>query len=231
MHADKNLKKITLPYSSAAIQFAIDFMYIGTIPDVPTCEITSFDTLLEAFLVADYLELPFGKPLAENMDKAFKKIRGESFPVISRYSDQAELGKHAVEKSTRILLEGEINRARMYRILRIPSTEFYTFASVSHNSDVPSEKVGTYKTVIIVLIEWLKINADFKPKARSNVGVKKLRKAEGEVSNPLLLEIVEYAFEKIDFEKLPQEFIHQTVDCGLFSDLQMLNIFRSLPPK
>ncbi|KAJ3122806.1 hypothetical protein HK098_002459 [Nowakowskiella sp. JEL0407] len=216
---------------------------------------------MESFVVADYLELPFGTVLAQNMEAAFKSIKSEikvnyrSYEayVVKAAEEKVEAFGKIMEKYENVGLvasnnnffniyvhfdiqavkdyertgsstKDTINKQRLFRILQIPSTSFAYCTPVPYSSNVPADEAGSYESVVRILIQWIVINLnEGNPNlAKKFVGIQK---------SAQFLEIALFASRAIQFSKFSHEFIHDTVDCGLFDDRQMLDIYRSMPVK
>ncbi|KAJ3116637.1 hypothetical protein HK098_006528 [Nowakowskiella sp. JEL0407] len=234
--------KISLPYSSAAIDIILDYIYADAFPTELDCtEKYDFDTLLQAFLAADYLELPFYTELAQNIMKAYtakyvattsdekRTFIENTVDVFKKYEtlrpvvDDKSLA--SIFKTLDVLTlknsrhKGfsfdRVSKDQLYRIL-----QFSPFAFDSTLSTLPSSQTQSYlhtgsnskyEMIFKFLLKWLKCHHRF---------------TANSTPSPETSEIATFAFQSIEFSQFSRDFIQHKVDCGLFSDKQMLDIYR-----
>ncbi|KAJ3122805.1 hypothetical protein HK098_002458 [Nowakowskiella sp. JEL0407] len=250
--ADDETGQITLPYSSGAIELIVNFIDNERIPNKYTCETIKFEDLIQAFLAADFLEIPLGQSLSENMLESFYMTINKHIVYTRKYKEYA---REKLERETRIReigaamekyefnplvsenehlriiqrhydleivknfeqnqrqLKNDISKQCLFRILSIPPTHFQSYTI----SDPTDRKPRSYTSTFEILITWLQNHFDFRPAKSCDFVLSEVPE--------FVLEIAMFAYETIQFARFPRKFVIETVDCGLFSEEMMLEVY------
>ncbi|KAJ3122804.1 hypothetical protein HK098_002457 [Nowakowskiella sp. JEL0407] len=276
---NKKTNEIVLPYNKKAVDIVVNYIYLEEIPSANN-KTYPFESLIQAFLAADYLDLPFGSALAETIQILFKNIfkYADSYRSSESYDLQNSLEKYVnlvpirsnpilsdiyakfdlicvvnyetgigtnissnryvppVHRQSKIRLSDSppdtglrnITPTRLYRILQLPPQKFDCISNENYEScsnryiNYQNPTAHTYKSVFKIFVDWIKVNEKFTPQKPTDAS---------KMTHPIpqkVRAIADFAFEKIKFENYSFEFVRDEIDCGLFTETQILSIYRSI---
>ncbi|KAJ3129768.1 hypothetical protein HK098_000137 [Nowakowskiella sp. JEL0407] len=119
----------------------------------------------------------------------------------------------------------KVSKETLFRVIGLPVSKFKSSRKTVSGGIKPfgsSEvEMPPYETVFKFLVQWLITNKNFLPMKETG----ELVVTEGNES-AVGREVAEYALANLKFEEMKCDFIRKEVDCGFFSELQMLAVYR-----